>query len=427
MKRRSVLRGLGAGAALVSLGLSPLLRAAEGRVLIAGGGFGGATCARYLRQLAPGLHVTLIDRRASLVTGPFCNTVIAGLNPLETVTHNHRALAESGINFIHAEIVAIDPAAKSVQLSDGRRLSGDRLLVAPGIAFDTEFIAGYGPEAVATMPAAWPGGSEQLVSLREQVRAMPENGLVVIAPPPNPYCCPPAPYERASLIAWYLRHEKRRAKLLILDAKDHFSMEPLYRTGWAELYGNRIEWVGRAEGGTVIGVDAARRSVTTASGEEVCADVINFIPPQRASDLVRDADLTDISGWAPVNQHTFESIRYPGVHVLGDACVGAPIPKSAYAANSQGKICAYALAAAFSGETLAGMRVINSCYSLLAPDYGINVAGVYDYNDATLALLPDATGLSPLAADPAYRARVAAHARSWYANITADSFGPAAL
>lgn len=427
MKRRSLLRGLGAGAAIAGLGLGRLSRAAEGHVLIAGGGFGGATCARYLRQLAPGLRVTLVDRHASLVTGPFCNTVVAGLNPLETITRDHRALAASGIDFIHAEIEAVDPAAKSVELTDGRRLSGDRLVVAPGIAFKTDDIEGYGPAVAETMPPAWPGGPEQLTTLRGQLRAMPDDGLVVIAPPPDPYRCPPGPYERASLIAWFLEHEKPRAKLLILDPKENFSKEALFRSGWAALYGDRIEWIGRAQGGRVVAVDAARRSVTTAGGERVQADVINLIPPQRAGALAQRAGLTNVSGWAPVDQRTFESTLYPGVHVVGDACIGAPMPKSAYAANSEAKVCAYALAAAFSGQPFDGMTVINACYSLVTPNYGIVDAAVYDYNGANLAIVPDAHGLSPLAADAGYRARAADYARSWYANITADSFGPVSL
>ncbi|MDN5863044.1 MAG: NAD(P)/FAD-dependent oxidoreductase, partial [Salinisphaera sp.] len=331
--RRRFLQAMGAGAALAGVGMASALRAADGQVLIAGGGFGGATCARYLRQLAPSLRITLVDRNASLVTGPFCNTVIAGINPLATITRDHRALAASGICFIQAEIAAIDPHRKGLRLSNGRSLSADRLVVSPGIAFDTEWISGYGPEVARTMPPAWPGGADELTILRGQLRAMPDNGLVVIASPPYPYRCPPAPYERASLVAWFLKRNKPRAKLLVLDAKDHFTAEPLFRSGWAALYGERIEWIGRSDGATVIAANASQRSVTTASGERVQADVINLIPPQRASALAKHADLTDISGWAPVDQRTFESTRYPGVHVLGDACVAAPMSKSAYAAN----------------------------------------------------------------------------------------------
>lgn len=427
MNRRRFLQGLGAGAALVGLGALPALRAASGHVVIAGGGFGGATCARYLRKLAPGLRVTLIDRNASFATGPFCNTVIAGLNPIAAITRNHRALAASGIEFVAAEIRAIDPVAKRVTLADGRTLSGDCLVVAPGIAFQAEAIQGYGPEVEQTMPAAWPGGPEQITTLRGQLRAMPDGGLVVIAPPPNPYRCPPGPYERASLIAHFLAQHKPRAKLLILDAKDHFSKEPLFRSAWAQLYGDRIEWVGRAQGAAVVAVDAARRAVLTAAGEWVAADVINLIPPQTAGALAQQGDLTDISGWAPVDHRSFQSIRHPGVFVLGDACQAGPMPKSAYAANSQAKICAFALAAKFGGKDFDGTRLINSCYSLVAPDYGINVTGVYALNGPFMARIQDASGMSPLAADRAFRAQAADYARSWYANITADSFGPVAL
>lgn len=420
--RRRVLQGLGAGLTLAGLGLAGAGRAAEARVVIAGGGFGGATCARYLKQLAPSLHVTLVDRREPFVTGPFCNTVLAGLRPLAAITHDRTGLRETGIEFVRAEIAEIDPVARRVRLADGRTLTGDRLVVAPGIDLRRGALEGYDAEAAAIAPTAWPGGPDQIRTLRRQLHAMPDGGVVAIAAPPEPYRCPPGPYERASLIAHYLAAHKPRAKLLILDAKDHFSKERLFRTAWAERHGDRIEWIGRREGGRVVGVDASARTLITADGSRHRADVINPIPPQRAGALARAADLTD-GDWAPVDHRDFASHRHPGVHVLGDACDAGPMPKSAFAANAQGKACALGIAAALGGERFPGTRLINACYSLVAPDHGISVTAVYDLNGDRLAAMPGAGGLSPLAASADTRTAEADAARTWYRNIIADSFG----
>ncbi|MDT0618135.1 NAD(P)/FAD-dependent oxidoreductase [Salinisphaera sp. P385] len=423
LSRRELLR---AAAGLTGLGLiGPGWSAdrARGRVVIVGGGFGGATCARYLRAIAPGVSVTLIERRARLATGPFCNTVVAGINPIEAITVDHRALAAAGVNVIHADIRELDPVARRVRLPDGGKLEADHLVVAPGIDFDWFPIEGYGPKVTDALPHAWTADRDQITNLRQQLQAMPDDGVVAIAIPPNPYRCPPGPYERASLIGHFLTQHKPRAKLLLLDAKDHFSKEALFRAGWAEHYGERIEWIGRPQGGAVVAVDAGKRTLITAGGERIRADVINVIPPQVAGALARDNDLTDISDWAPVDHRSFESTRHPRVHVLGDACQGGPMPKSGYAANVQGKICAHAIAAGLAGDTFAGTRLINACYSLVTPDHGISVSQVYDLNGPHFAAIPDTGGTSPLAASPQDRARVAGYARSWYRNIVRDTFG----
>lgn len=425
LTRRAVLQALAGGAGLAALAPFRSSHAAAGTVVIAGGGFAGSACARYLRRLAPGLRIVLIDRHAKFVTGPFCNTVIAGLREMEAITQDHRALAAEGIEFVQAEISAVDPVARTVETVDGRRWQADKLVVTPGIGFRWDSIDGYNPAAAEVLPHAWPGGPEQIATLRAQLLAMPEGGLVAIAAPPNPYRCPPGPYERASLIAYFLERHKPRAKLLILDSKDDFSKEPLFRAGWAALYGDRIEWVGRADGGRVAAVDVSGHAFITAAGERVAADVLNPIPAQTAGRLAHIADLTDASGWAPVDHRDYQSLRHPNVHVMGDACDAHPMPKSAFAATSQAKCCAFALAAYFAGAEYDGSKIINACYSLVAPDYGISVTGVYAHNGADIAFIPEAGGTSPLAAPPAFRAAEADQARAWYANITRDAFGVA--
>lgn len=423
--RRRVLRGLAGAAALGAFGLPARGSAgASPRVVIAGGGFAGASCALALRQFAPNIRVTLIDRQRAFVTGPFCNTVIAGMNPISAITQDHAGLAAAGVEVLHADIDGVEPEAQRVRLADGRAVAGERLVVAPGIAFDWDTIEGYGPEDVARVPHAWPGGADQLHTLRDQLRLMPEDGRVVISVPDNPYRCPPGPYERASLIANFLARHKPKAEVLLLDAKDHFSKEPLFRTGWGALYGQHVKWRGgRRDGARVVEVDARSRRVRTAGGDEYAADVLNIIPPQRAGRLASDAGLTDAAGWVVVAPHDFSVPGHEGVHVIGDATHAEPMPKSAYAANMQAKICAHAIARELAGEPVADTRMINACYSLVAPDYGISVTEVYTLNGDTIAAIQIAGGISPLAADKATREAEADYARSWYHNIVRDSFG----
>ncbi|MES1925965.1 NAD(P)/FAD-dependent oxidoreductase [Salinisphaera sp. T31B1] len=423
-RRRALLRGLTGATALAATGVAPIVRSApRPQVVIAGGGFAGASCALALRRLAPSIDITLIDRQQRFVTGPFCNTVVCGLNPVERITQTHAALTAAGVQVVHAEIDGVDTTRREARLADGRRIGGDRLVIAPGIGFDWQVIEGYGPEAVDRVPHAWPGGAYQIGLLHDQLRRMPDDGQVVITVPDNPYRCPPGPYERASLIAWFASRHKPNARVLLLDAKDHFSKEPLFRIGWDARYPDRVEWRGRRDGARVVAVDVDARRVTTAGGDEVAADVLNIIPPQRAGRLAADAGLTDTAGWVPVAAHDFSVPGHDGIHVIGDATHAEPMPKSAYAANMQAKICAFALAAELAGETPADTQMINACYSLVAPDYGISVTEVYALNGDSIAAIQQAGGISALAADAATRQAESEYARSWYQNMVHDSFG----
>ena len=424
-RRRALLRGVAGMGALATTGMAPTVFAARRkRVVIAGGGFGGASCAMALRRFAPAIDVTLIDRQREFVTGPFCNTVVSGMSPVAAITLTHQALANAGVNVIHAEIDGVDVGARSARLADGRQIGGDRLVIAPGISFDWQAIDGYGADAVDRVPHAWPGGANQLSLLHAQLQAMPDDGQVVITVPDNPYRCPPGPYERASLIAWFASRHKPRARVLILDAKDHFSKEPLFRIGWDTLYPGVVEWRGgRRDGARAVAVDVDAKRVVTAGGDEIAADVLNVIPPQRAGHLAEQAGLTDAAGWVEVTAHDFAVPGHPGIHVVGDATHAEPMPKSAYAANMQAKICAFAIAAALGGETAADTKMINACYSLVAPDYGISVTEVYSLNGDSIAAVQQAGGISALAADTDTRREESEYARSWYQNMVKDSFG----
>jgi sulfide dehydrogenase [flavocytochrome c] flavoprotein chain len=258
--------------------------------------------------------------------------------------------------------------------------------------------------------------------LRDQLDAMPDGGKVVISAPANPFRCPPGPYERASLIAYYLKAKKPRSKLIVLDAKDSFSKQRLFQAAWQQLYPGLLEWVPLSNGGKVTSVDPGTRTLVT-DFASYKADVANVIPPQKAGQVAETAGAADQTGWCPIDPVTFESRLQPGVLVIGDAAIAGAMPNSAFAANAQAKVCAAAVAAVLRDEPPSPPKLINTCYSLVAPDYGISIAGVYHPAGGQLADVEGAGGVSPLEAPPDFRAREANYAAAWFRTITAETFG----
>ncbi|MGI4952257.1 MAG: FAD-dependent oxidoreductase [Janthinobacterium lividum] len=411
MRRRTVL-----GAMLAA----PAIARAQGaaRVVVVGGGFAGATAARALA--AAGHRVTLVEAAAEYVSCPFSNEVIAGFRGMGAQRFGWDTVAASGVQLVRASATGVDPAARRVSF-DGGSLEYDRLVLAPGVEMRFDALPGYTEAAAERMPHAWKAGPQTLL-LRDQLQAMPDGGRVVMAVPANPYRCPPGPYERASLIAHYLKTHKPRSKLLVLDAKDQFSKQRLFQQGWAALYPGIVEWVSLSDGGKVTAVDAQAMTLTT-DFDTHKADVANVIPPQRAGRIAVAAGVADRTGWCPVDPVSFESRLVPGIHVIGDAAIMGAMPKSAFAANAQAKICAEAVTALLSGQAPAEPRLINTCYSLVAPEYGISVAGVYRPVNGQLTEIEGSGGTSPLDASPAVRAQEAVYADAWYRTITGAVFG----
>ena len=424
LKRRSFNKLLAASAASATLA-SPFLganiaRGAAARVVVVGGGFGGATAAKYLRRFDSALEVTLIEPNDSFVTCPFSNTVIGGMNPLSRITHGYDGLRSQGIEVVRDSAMGIDAEKRLVSLAGGGTVAYDRLVVSPGIDFKWGAIEGAEPSISEKIPHAWKAGA-QTTLLRRQLEAMPDGGVFLISPPDNPFRCPPGPGERISLVAHYFKQHKPKSKIVVLDPKQKFSKEGLFREGWAKLYPDMIEYRKLDDDGRVVRVDADAMTLHT-DFDEVKADVINFIPPQQAGRIARDAGLADASGWCPVEQATFESSLVAGVHVIGDASIAAPMPKSGFAASTQAKVCAEAIVATLSGRAPASPKFVNTCYSLVAPNYGISVAAVYDYQDGKIVAIKGAGGLSPSGADDTFRQQEADYARGWYDSITQDIF-----
>jgi NADPH-dependent 2,4-dienoyl-CoA reductase/sulfur reductase-like enzyme len=410
--------------ATASAALLPVPGAAQTaapRVVVVGGGFAGASCARALRHAVPHVAVTLVEANATFIACPFSNAVIGGLRELSAQEFTYDRVAADGITVVRGTARAVDARARSVTLVDGTRLVYDRLVLAPGIDIRWGALPGYDEAAAVRVPHAWRAG-EQTALLRRQLEAMPDGGLVVIAAPANPFRCPPGPYERASLIAHYLKTRKPRSKLIILDAKDAFSKQRLFQSAWAELYPGLLEWVPLSKGGNVTAVDAATRTLVTDFARHTAA-VANVIPPQKAGRIAEAAGVADRSGWCPIDPVTFESKLQAGIHVIGDAAIAGAMPKSAFAANSQAKTCAAAVARLLAGQAPSAPKLINTCYSLIAPDYGISIAGVYHPAGGQLAEVPGSGGVSAANAPRATRAAEAGLAEAWFRTITAEVFG----
>lgn len=420
LTRRQLLAGLAAMPWLLPAGLNASVSRA--RVLVVGGGFAGATAARYLKRQAPALEVVLIEPKSAFYTCPLSNHVLAGMAELDSLRQDYRALQRQQVLHVRERAREIDLQARQVVLQDGQRLRYDRVFLAPGIDMDWQAIEGYDRNASMHLPHAWQAGAQTSL-LRRQLQAMDDGSLVIISVPDNPYRCPPGPYERASLIAHYLSQAKPRSKLLILDSKDSFSKQALFQQGWQTLYGERIEWVGRAGDGRVVRADALRRELVCEFGQRHRAAVINLIPPQRAAEVARRSGLVDASGWVPIRPATFQAREASDVYVAGDACIAAPMPKSAYSANAQAKVAVAALLADLAGQEPPPAAWRNTCYSLLAPGQAVSIAADYGVQAQRLIERPGSLALSPLQAPPGLRAHEAALAEAWYQSICADAWG----
>jgi sulfide dehydrogenase [flavocytochrome c] flavoprotein subunit len=419
--RRQFLKAAIAVGASTALWQAPAVGQGTSRVVVVGGGFAGSTCARALRRLDAKLQVTMVEANPTFIACPFSNSVIAGLRELKAQQFTYEGVAGDGVKLVVATAIAIDSQARSVALNSGETLSYDRLVLAPGIDIRWDALPGYDEAAANRMPHAWKAG-EQTMLLRRQLEAMEDGGLVVISVPANPFRCPPGPYERASLIAYYLSTRKPRSKLIVLDSKDVFSKQRLFQNAWKELYPGLLEWVSLSSGGKVASVDPTTNTLVTDFAKHE-AKVANVIPPQKAGRIAERAGVADQTGWCAIDPVTFESRLQPNIHVIGDAATAGGMPKSAFAANAQAKVCAAAVVKLLRDETPAPPKLINTCYSLVTPDYGISIAGVYRPANGQLAEVPGSGGISQVDAPRSTRSLEATLANDWFRTITTEVFG----
>ncbi len=420
VSRRTVLR-FGAAASVAAVCPTPSIGQNAPRVVVIGGGFGGANCARALKVMSPNCSVTLVADGETYTAFPLSNAVLAGLRPLTAQQFGYDKIAGAGVSIAAGRVTGIDPQAKAVRVSDGRSIPYDRLVIAPGIDVKFDAIKGYSAAAAEVMPHAWTNGA-QVALLAKQLEAMPENGVVVISAPVAPLRCPLGPYERASMIAFFLKARKPKAKLIVLDSKDSFILQKQFEAAWAELYPGLIEWIGLSQGGNLTEVDVANKTLIT-DFESYKADVANVIPPQRAAQITSTAGVADRTGWCPVDPITFESQLVPNIHVIGDAAIAGAMPKAASAASQEGKICAAAITELLQGKTPQARELGSSCYSLIAPNFALAIGDKYRPTDGQFMEVEGNATSTPADATADQHAQEAKSADAWFAATTRETFG----
>jgi NADPH-dependent 2,4-dienoyl-CoA reductase/sulfur reductase-like enzyme len=386
------------------------------KVVIVGGGFAGAACALSLRRLNPAIDVTVVDPDDRYVTCPMSNSVLVGFRDPESIRVSRKGLERAGARFVRDRVTSIDPQRRRAHLAGGARLAYDRLIVAPGIRFLWGKPHGYDSEAAEAMPHAWQAGRQTEI-LAAKLRAMRNGGVVAISVPAGPMRCPPGPFERASLVAAYLKESKPRSKVLIFDSNNHFPRQDAFTDAWQSLYPGMIDWIPVTEGGAVERVAPEENILYTSHGVHR-VDVANIIPPQAPGLLAAHAGLAADHGWCPIEPRTFESLTVPRVHVIGDACIADPMPKAASAANTQAKQCALAITALLEGREPSSPKFESVCYSMLARGIALSIHGRFELADGAIRQLS-----RPEDAVSVRSAQEAENADRWYENIVIDSFG----
>jgi NADPH-dependent 2,4-dienoyl-CoA reductase/sulfur reductase-like enzyme len=395
-----------------------IARAATQKLVVVGGGPGGATVAKYVADGSKGaIDVTLVEQNPLHTTCFFSNLYLGDFWELDKLTHGYTAMQNRGVNMVYQRAAQV--ATGSVTLDDGTVLEADRVVVAPGIDFKFDDYEGYDEHVAATrIPHAYKAGAQTQL-LKKQLESMREGGTFIIAPPPNPFRCPPGPYERVSMAASLLKRTNPTAKILILDAKDKFSKMALFQEAWERHTPGMVEFVpGEFTGGGIASVDAQAMTITTKDDEEFEGDVINMIPAQKAGQIAIDSGLTGDGDWAPVDPVTMESTLVAGVHVLGDASIAGDMPKSGFSANSQAKVVANQVRAAMGDGKAFPPRFRNTCWSLLGQDDGVKVGADYKSGDEKIAKTEGF--ISQVGEDADTRQATAVEAVGWYEAITAD-------
>jgi sulfite dehydrogenase len=420
MKRRDFLKIAGAATAAGSLaGLAGCATTpSKARVVVVGGGFGGATAAKYIRLWDPSIDVVLVERESVFTSCPISNLVLGGFSSMQDISRGYDGLRRHGVQVVQDEAVAIDASKKTVRLARGGDIAYERLVMSPGIDFNFGEIQGYETAMnEGRVLHAWKAG-QQTIDLRRQLEQMRDGGVVVLSIPLAPYRCPPGPYERASMIAAYLKQAKPRSKLLVLDANpDVTSKGGLFKAAWKDLYAGILEYRGNAK---AVGIDGGTKTVKL-EVEDVKGDVLNVVPPQRAGDLAMKAGLiTHNNRWCDVDWRSMESKKVPGVHVLGDATLSAPgMPKSGSMANNHAKIAAAAIVGALGGRGAGpDPKIINTCYSFVSQKEAIRVSSVHtwDQGQGTLIAVKGSGGVSAARSEAE-----ASFAWNWARTIWADS------
>ena len=384
-----------------------------------GGGAGGATAARYIAKDSKGaIDVTLIEPSRMYYTCFFSNLYLGGIKTIDDLGHSYGTMAAGGVNVVHDWAVGVDRDAKTVSLAGGGSVPYDKLILSPGIDFVDGAVEGWDLSSQNAMPHAYKGGS-QTELLKSQIAAMPQGGTFAMVAPPNPYRCPPGPYERVSMVAHYLKANNPTAKIIVADPKPKFSKQGLFQEGWANHYDGMIDWIGDDFGGGNVSVDPNAMTVTI-DGEVTKVDVCNVIPAMKAGRIAELAGVTD-GNWAPVNAADMSTKADADVYVLGDASQQGDMPKSGFSANSQAKVCANAVRGALTGSKVFPAKFSNTCWSLIDTNDGVKVGATYEATDEKISKVDGFISQTGETAE--MRKATYEESEGWYAGITADMFG----
>jgi sulfide dehydrogenase [flavocytochrome c] flavoprotein chain len=422
INRRIFLGGTTAAVGFWTLGAPAVLGQAKPRVVVIGGGAGGATAAKYIAKDAKGaIDVVLVEPAKQYVTCFHSNLVLGGYKSMENITHSYDKLASAyGIQMNHQAATAIDREKKQVKLADGSTLSYDKLVLSPGIDLKYDSVPGWGQEHEEAMPHAWKAGKQTQI-LKARLDAVPDGGVIVMLAPPNPYRCPPGPYERVSMMAHTLKAAgKKKSKIIVLDPKETFSKQGLFQEGWEKHYGGMVEWINAKIYDGIKSVDPKTNTVVTGFETYKDAALVNVIPAQMAGKIARDAGLANASGFCPIDPASMKSANDPNIFVIGDASIAGDMPKSAFSANSQAKVAAMIIRSELIGAAAFPARYTNTCWSVIETDDTVKVGGRYEPKDGKITA--SETFVSKTGETAELRKQTQEENVGWYSGITADIF-----
>ncbi|MEZ5856026.1 MAG: FAD/NAD(P)-binding oxidoreductase [Hyphomicrobiaceae bacterium] len=423
INRRQFAIGAAAAAGAGTLGAPSVLGQGKPKVVVIGGGPGGATAAKYIARDSKGaIEVTLVEPAKQFTTCFHSNLYLGGFKTFEEITHGYDKLASAyGVKLVHQMAAAIDRDKKLVKLADGATLPYDRLVVSPGIDLKYDSVPGWGKAHEEAMPHAWKAGPQTKL-LKAKLDAVADGGVIVMLAPPNPYRCPPGPYERVSMMAHALKKAgKTKSKIIVLDPKPKFSKQGLFQQGWERHYKGMVEWLGPDIHSGIKSVDPKTNTVVTGFETYKNAALVNVIPAQMAGAIARDAGLANATGYCPIDAASMRSANDPNIYVLGDATIAGAMPKSGFAANSQAKVAAMMVRGELAKSKTFPAKYFNTCWSLIETDDTVKVGGAYEAKDGQIAAT--STFVSKTSETPAERKAQQTENIGWYQGITTDIFG----